>query len=105
MNILFSLVFIACTSILLCIAPQNFLSTLLDAASSSATLCISLLSTYAVWLGLMNVWEQSGVSRAVSNLLKPIAKRLFKTNDSKTLDALCYVLDCEVSDIIKFEKE
>ena len=23
---------------------------------------------------------------------------------TKTLDALCYVLDCDVSDIIKFEK-
>ena len=23
----------------------------------------------------------------------------------KTLDALCYALDCEVSDIIKFEKD
>ena len=24
---------------------------------------------------------------------------------TKTLDALCYVLDCKVEDIIKFEKE
>lgn len=24
---------------------------------------------------------------------------------TKTLDALCYALDCEISDIIKFEKE
>jgi len=24
---------------------------------------------------------------------------------TKTLDSLCYVLDCEVGDIIKFEKE
>ena len=24
---------------------------------------------------------------------------------TKTLDALCYALDCEVSDIIKFEKD
>ncbi len=24
---------------------------------------------------------------------------------TKTLDALCYVLDCDVCDIIKFEKE
>lgn len=24
---------------------------------------------------------------------------------TKTLDALCYALDCEVSDIIRFEKE
>lgn len=25
--------------------------------------------------------------------------------NTKTIDALCYALDCEVSDIIKFEKE
>lgn len=24
---------------------------------------------------------------------------------TKTLDALCYALDCDISDIIKFEKE
>jgi len=24
---------------------------------------------------------------------------------TKTLDALCYVLDCDVQDVIKFEKE
>ena len=89
MNILFTLVFLTSTTLLLCIAPQNFLSALLDAASGSATLCLSLLSSYAVWLGLMSVWQQSGVSRAVSKWLQPIAKRLFKTEDSETLDALC----------------
>ena len=89
MNILFTLVFFACTTLLLCTDPQNFLSTLLDASSDSATLCISLLATYAVWLGLMQVWEQSGVSRAVSKLLKPLAKRIFKTDDTETLDAIC----------------
>ncbi len=25
--------------------------------------------------------------------------------NTKTLDALCYALDCDISDIIKFEKE
>lgn len=28
-----------------------------------------------------------------------------KAISTKTLDALCYALDCEVSDILKFEKE
>lgn len=28
-----------------------------------------------------------------------------KAITTKTLDELCYALDCEVSDIIKFEKE
>ena len=89
MNLLFAFVFLVCTVLLLGANPENFLSTLLDAASKSGTLCISLLSTYSVWLGLMKVWEKSGVTQAVSRLLKPFASKLFKTDDSKTLDAVC----------------
>ncbi|MBE7085112.1 MAG: hypothetical protein E7368_03560 [Clostridiales bacterium] len=88
MNILFSCVFLLSTVILLFISPENFLSALLDGASKSATLCLSLVATYSVWLGLMQVWEDSGVSRAVSKLLRPLAKKLFKTRDEETLDAL-----------------
>lgn len=88
MNILFSCVFLISTAILLVLSPENFLSALLDGASKSATLCLSLVATYSVWLGLMKVWEDSGLSRAISKLLRPIAKKLFKTNDEETLDAL-----------------
>lgn len=88
MNILFSCIFLVATLILLCISPENFLVALLEGASKSATICISLLATYSVWLGLMKVWEDSGVSRGVSKLLKPLAKKLFKTNDEETLNAL-----------------
>ncbi|MBQ8248295.1 MAG: helix-turn-helix domain-containing protein [Clostridia bacterium] len=38
-----------------------------------------------------------------ANTLHRIKKGMAIT--TKTLDDLCYVLDCEVSDIIKFEKE
>lgn len=88
MNILFATVFILSAVILLFISPDTFLSALLDGSSKSATLCLSLLATYSVWLGLMQVWEDSGVSRAVSRLLKPVAKKLFKTDDEETLNAL-----------------
>ena len=88
MNILFVTVFILSAVILLFISPDTFLSALLDGSSKSATLCLSLLATYSVWLGLMQVWEDSGVSRAVSRLLKPVAKKLFKTDDEETLNAL-----------------
>ena len=89
MNVLFTLVFFTCTTLLLCTNPQGFLPALIDASTKSATLCISLLSTYAIWLGLVKVWERSGVSHAFSKRLHPIAKRLFKTDDTETLDALC----------------
>ncbi len=88
MNVIFYVVFIVSNALLLFIAPQDFLPTLLLGASKSATLCLSLLSTYCVWLGLMRVWEDSGVSKKLSAFLTPISKKLFKTDDEKTLQAV-----------------
>ena len=89
MNTLFALIFIVANAVLLCVAPDAFLSTLLDATSKSATLCISLIATYSVWLGLMRDWEDSGVSRLISKKMKPLAKRLFAIDDDNALDAVC----------------
>ena len=89
MNALFSIVFLLCTAVLLLLSPENFLSTLIDGASKSAALCFSLISTYAVWLGLMNVWKDCGITRALARFLRPITRRLFKTDDNETLDAVC----------------
>lgn len=89
MNILFAVAFLICNIALLLHSPDDFLPALLDGAGKSATLCLSLVATYAVWMGLMRVWEVSGVSRGVSKLLRPVARRLLKTNDSQALDAVC----------------
>ncbi|MBE7079661.1 MAG: hypothetical protein E7371_00310 [Clostridiales bacterium] len=88
MNILFAIVFSLCTFLLLCIAPDQFLTALLDGAGKGASVCISLVATYAVWLGLMRVWEDSGVARGVSKCVKPLARRLFQTDDEATLQAV-----------------
>ena len=88
MNILFAFVFLISTLLLLFSAPESFLAALLDGAGKGASVCISLVATYSVWLGLMRVWEDSGVSRAVSKLVKPLAKRLFKTDDEEALHVI-----------------
>ena len=88
MNLLFGIVFTVSTFLLLCTAPEQFLSSLLDGASKGATMCVSLVATYAVWMGLIQVWQDSGVTKAVSKLVKPIAKKLFKTNDNEALEAI-----------------
>ena len=88
MNAIFTVIFIVCNGVLLILSPDNFLSALLDGASKSATLCLSLVASYAVWLGLMNVWQDSGVTNVASRLLKPLSKRLFKTDDEETLNAV-----------------
>ena len=88
MNILFSLLFFLCAFLLLCTAPERFLSALLEGAGKGASVSVSLIATYCVWLGLMQVWKDSGVSKGISKLLKPLAKKIFQTDDEEALSAI-----------------
>ena len=96
MNAIFLFLFLSAAVGLLWINPELFLPTLLDAAGDSATLCVALLASYAVWMGLMQVWEESGISRKISRLLRPICRKLFKTNDEETLQTISINLSCNM---------
>ena len=88
MNTLFSWLFLLSAFLLLFLSPESFLSSILDGAGKGATVCVSLIATYSVWLGLMRVWEDSGIAKGVSRLVKPIAKKLFKTEDEEALQTI-----------------
>lgn len=88
MNILFALLFSICGVALLFHSPDVFFATLLDGASKAATTCLALLSSYAVWLGLIQVWEDCGIAKKVARLVKPAAKKLLKTEDEEALTAV-----------------
>ncbi len=89
MNILFLLLFLICTTLLLFFSPANFLAAMLDGASKAALLCVSLVATYSVWMGLMKVWEDSGLARGVSRMLKPLARRILKTDNDEAVESAC----------------
>jgi spore maturation protein A len=88
MNAVFALIFIFSAIALLVQNPAAFLPALLEGGSKSASLCISLLASYAVWLGLMQVWEDSGVTRGISRAIKPLCRKLFKTDNEEALAAI-----------------
>ena len=88
MNVVFAVIFILSGAVLLLVDPAGFLTALLDGATKSATLCLALLASYAAWLGLMQLWEESGVARGISKLLKPLCRKLFRTNDEEALSAI-----------------
>ena len=88
MNLLFVIICMLSACILMIQDPQIFLSALLDGASKSAVLCFSLVSTYAVWLGLMRVWQDSGLTGAISKRIRPFTRRLLQTDDLQTLDCI-----------------
>ena len=75
MNAIYLLLFLLSGAVLLLSDPAAFLPALLDGASRAAVLSASLLASYAVWLGLMRLWEESGVTRGISRLLRPLSRR------------------------------
>ena len=89
MNIIFATLFLVSTLLLLIFSPAAFLSAMLDGASKAALLCVSLVATYSVWMGLMKVWEDSGLARGVSRILKPLARRILKTDNEEVIETAC----------------
>jgi spore maturation protein A len=89
MNAIFTVIFLICTLLLLCTSPDLFLGALLDGAGKGAGICISLVATYSVWMGLMKVWEDSGLARGVSRMLKPLARRILKTDNDEAVGSAC----------------
>ena len=61
--------------------PANVLDTMINASSEAFKLSIELCAIYAVWLGILELVDASGLSEKLAKLLRPIIKKLFKTND------------------------
>ena len=68
MNAVFAAIVILSAAVLLVVDPSGFLPALLDGATRSATLSLSLLATYAAWLGLMKLWEERNFSIEIKKL-------------------------------------
>ena len=88
MNILFVLLFAICGVCILGNSPELFLSSLLEGGGKAATTCLALLSSYAVWMGLIRIWEDCGFAKKVAKLVKPLAKKLLLTDDEECLEAV-----------------
>ena len=64
--------------------PSLVLSTMIDASDGALKLAVELCAVYAVWLGLLELVEESGLSRKLAKVLHPVIKWLFKIDDPET---------------------
>lgn len=85
MNAIFALVFCIAGVIFLITDPNGFLPALLAGGEKAGVLCLSLVSVYCVWLGFFSVLEKSGLAQKLARLFAPLAKRLLRTEDEKTI--------------------
>lgn len=67
-------------AILIIKSPELVISTMINESKSVVTLCINLIAIYAVWLGILEILDKSGLSEMLAKLLSPIIKKLFKIN-------------------------
>lgn len=116
MNAVFTAVFIVSAAALAAIAPQQFLSSMLEGVKQSLNVALTLFCIYAVWMGLAAVAERCGITGGLSRAMRPLCRKIFRTTSDKACEAAAMNLACNllgagastpfaVTAIAEFEKE
>ena len=64
--------------------PSIVLSTMVDASANALILSINLCGVYAVWLGILELIEKSGLSEKIAKLLRPLIRKIFGICDEES---------------------
>ena len=96
MNLIFTIICIASIIVLAFTAPDKLLPSLLGGAEDAAKMALTLFCIYAVWMGLSSLAEKSGLSRGAAKALKPVTRRIFRTNDDEANENLAMNLSCNL---------
>lgn len=74
---------VASLAVLLFTNPSIVLNEMISAATSSFELCLELCAVYAVWLGILEIVDASGLGKKLAKLLRPLIKKLFKIDNEE----------------------
>lgn len=70
--------------VLLITNPSAVLSEMISASTEALSLCIELCAVYAVWLGIIELVELSGLSEKLARFLRPAIKKVFRVDNPNT---------------------
>lgn len=96
MNAIFTVIIILSLIVLTVISPESLLSSMLGGVENAAKMALTLFCIYAVWMGLSRLAEASGLSKGAARAVKPLAKRLFKTDNPAALENVAMNLSCNL---------
>ena len=86
MNVAFTLIAFASLIALTIISPETAFQTMIDGVKSSLLLILKLTAIYTVWLGILKMMKETKIDKALSRLLRPLVKRLFKGETDEAYD-------------------
>ena len=83
MNKIWMTIIILSLTLLLFVAPENVLPTMMKSATNAVELSLKLLAVYAIWLGVIEIVKETRLSEKLASLLSPIIDFLFGKIDNK----------------------
>lgn len=83
MNKVWFFMVVASLGFLLWTNPASVMSEMITASGEALKLCVELAGVYAVWLGILELVDASGLGEKLAKLLKPIIKKLFKIDNDE----------------------
>ena len=96
MNAIFTVIFISSLIALIFIAPNELLPTMLGGAESAAKMALTLFCIYAVWMGLSRLAEKSGFSKGAARFLKPLTKKIFRSDNDAACESIAMNVSCNL---------
>ncbi len=70
--------------VLIFTSPEQIVNSMVVSSTKAIELLIKLLGIYAIWLGIIEIVDKSGLSVILSNLMSPIIDWLFGKTDNQT---------------------
>ena len=84
MNTVFTFILMSSLVALIYISPDSILPTMLSGGEKAISLCLTLLPTYALWLGFFSLLEASGLGNKLAKLLFYPLKKIYGKLDKET---------------------
>ncbi len=69
--------------VLIFIDPGATLNEMIGASAAALELCIELCAVYAVWLGLLEIVDATGLGQKLAKMLRPIIRKLFRVDNEE----------------------
>ena len=85
MNKIWALLMLASIVLLIFNNPAALVTEMTESAMGVINLCVELVAVYAIWLGILEIVDKTGLSEKLAKLLSPLIRFLFKTDDPEII--------------------
>ena len=96
MNIIW--ICLVCISLVFCLIqdPNSAITIMTQSTANSINLCITLLGIYILWMGFIQIIQDSGIADKLAKLLNPFIRLLFGNISEESSKYIAINLSCNI---------